>query len=71
MKVYLSANDGCYVAEIVEFVGCVADGETPEEALAHLREVKAVWMRAVMENGYTIPPPRRPAEARQGEMAAA
>ncbi len=61
MKVYYSADDECYVAEIVEWIGCAADGPTPEEALANLREVKAVWMRAVTENGYAVPPPRHAA----------
>jgi len=58
VRVHYSADDECYVAEIVEFVGGVADGPTPEEALTNLRELKEVWMRAVVENGYAIPPPR-------------
>jgi len=70
VKVYYSADDECYVAEIVEFIGCAADGPTPEEALANLRALKAIWMRAVVENGYSVPPPRR-AAVRQGELAAA
>lgn len=71
VKVYYSADDECSVAEIVEFIGCAADGPTPEEALANLRELKAVWMRAVVENGYSVPPPRRAAEAQRGQLAAA
>jgi len=71
VKVYYSPNDECYVAEIVEFIGCAADGATPEEALANLRELKAVWMRAVVENGYAGPPPRRAVEAQERQLAAA
>jgi len=71
VKVYYSPNDECYVAEIVEFIGCAADGATPEEALANLRELKAVWMRAVVENGYAVPPPRRAVVAQERQLAAA
>lgn len=58
VKLFYSPDDECYVAQIVEFVGCVADGPTPEKALDNLREVKEVWMRAVAENGYSVPAPR-------------
>ena len=27
VKVYYSEEDGCYVAQIVEFIGCAADGD--------------------------------------------
>ena len=57
-KVYYSPDDECYVAQIVEFIGCATDGPTPEEALANLRELKEIWIRTVTENGYPIPPPR-------------
>ncbi len=70
VKVYYSADDGCYVAEIVEMIGCAADGPTPEEALANLREVKTVWMQAVTENGYAVPPPRH-ASRQAAALAAA
>ena len=65
------ANDECYVTEIVEFTGCAADGDTPEEALRSLRELKEVWMRAVVENGYAVPAPRHAAGARERRLAAA
>lgn len=71
VKVYYSPNDECYVAEIVEFTGCAADGATPEEALTNLRELKGVWMRAVVENGYAVPAPRHAAEAREKQLTAA
>ena len=58
VKVYYSPNDNCYVAQIVEFVGCAADGDTPENALANLRALKEIWIKAVQENGYPVPPPR-------------
>lgn len=63
VKVYYSPDDDCYVAQIVEFIGCAVDGPTPEAALANLRLAKADWIRAVLENGYPIPPPRHAAPA--------
>ena len=58
VKVYWSENDECYVAQIVEFVGCVVDGPTPEIALANLRQFAEVWKAGVRENGFPIPKPR-------------
>jgi|GEM_PF-966845 len=58
VKVYYSPNDECYVAQIVEFVGCAVDGPTPEVALARLHEAKTDWIRIVRENGHPVPPPR-------------
>lgn len=40
VKVYFSEPDRCYVAEVVELVGCAADGATAQEALDILRDVK-------------------------------
>ena len=58
VKVYYSPNDGCYVAQIVEFIGCAVDGPTPEIALARLHEAKADWIRIVQEKGQPLPAPR-------------
>jgi len=58
VKVYYSPGDECYVAQIVEFVGCAVDGPTPEIALARLHGAKTDWMRIVRENGNPVPPPR-------------
>ncbi len=57
VKVYYSPNDDCYVAQIVEFVGWAADGQTPEEALTNLRAVKDIWIKTVRANGYPVPHP--------------
>ncbi len=56
VKVYYSPEDECYVAQIVEPIGCATDGPTPEEALANLRELKGIWIRTLTENGYPLPP---------------
>ena len=58
VKVYYSPDDGVYVAQIVEFIGCAVDGPTPKAALAALREAKAAWIEDVKRAGHPIPPPR-------------
>jgi predicted RNase H-like HicB family nuclease len=62
VKIRYSPNDGCYVAEIVEFIGCATDGADPIEAYENLRAVKAEWIAAVESMGHPVPPPKYPAE---------
>ena len=49
--------DGTYMAEIVEFPGCVATGDTPADALANLESVAETWLDAVLSRGQSVPPP--------------
>ena len=70
VKVYYSADDQCYVAQIVEFIGCAVDGPTPEIALARLRNAKTDWVRIVQEQGQPLPAPRYGMPQRQMMTAA-
>jgi antitoxin HicB len=41
----LSAEDGGgFVATVPDLPGCMSDGETPEEALANVRDAVAAWI---------------------------
>ena len=61
-NIFYSEEDGGYIADIPDLESCSAFGETPEEALAALKQAKAAWLEAARETGKTIPPPRyRPA----------
>jgi len=51
------AEDGSYTAEILEFSGCYAEGDTAEEAIANLEEAAASWIEAALEQGQEIPSP--------------
>lgn len=51
------AEDGTYTAEILEFSGCCAEGDTAEEAIANLEEAAASWIEAAIEQGQDIPSP--------------
>lgn len=37
--------------------GCMADGDTPEEALANLTEARAMVLRHLRQHGLEPPPP--------------
>ena len=39
------AEEGGFWAEIPALAGCVSEGETPEEALANIREAAEGWLK--------------------------
>jgi predicted RNase H-like HicB family nuclease len=49
--------DGTYRAEIIEFPGCIAAGDTAAEALARLEDVALSWLEAALEKKQRIPEP--------------
>lgn len=51
---------GTYTAEILEFPGCIAQGDTPEEAYKHLESAAAGWIEAALDLGQEIPEPSDP-----------
>lgn len=50
-------DDGGYRAEIIEFPGCFAEGETAAEAAANLEDAASSWLAAAIAKGQTIPAP--------------
>jgi predicted RNase H-like HicB family nuclease len=59
MKVYWSEEDGCFLSEVTELPGCMADGKTPEEALQNIRVVAAQWIETAQRLGRPIPEPKQ------------
>lgn len=54
----LSADEGGgWLATFPDLPGCMADGETPEEAVADARGAFACWMSAHIEDGREVPKP--------------
>lgn len=53
--VLIPEAEGGYSAYISEFEGCLAEGETPEEALQNLEETAIAWIEAEIEAGRDIP----------------
>lgn len=50
-------HDGGYVAEIKDLPGCMTQGETAEEALAEVEDVRILWIETAYEYGDNIPLP--------------
>jgi len=55
---YWSREDNTYVAEVPELAGCMADGETTNEALRNVEQVIQEWIETAEELGRPIPEPR-------------
>jgi antitoxin HicB len=58
---------GGVLAEILELPGCVADGETAEEALQNLDDAVAEWIATATELGRPIPEPPEVKESYSGK----
>lgn len=57
VQIIWSPEDAAYLAIPAELNGCIADGKTPEEALANLRVVIDEWISVAEEDGRPIPKP--------------
>jgi predicted RNase H-like HicB family nuclease len=57
MRTVVPQEDGSYHAEIVEFPGCMATGETAAQALQTLEGVAESWLAAVLDAGQQVPLP--------------
>jgi antitoxin HicB len=56
----LSEEDGGgFVALVPDLPGCMSDGETAEEALAHIQDAIVSWIEEARVLGRTIPQPSR------------
>lgn len=56
-RVIVPEEGGGYSAEILEFPGCLASGETPAEAYESLESVAQEWIEAELKSGREIPSP--------------
>jgi predicted RNase H-like HicB family nuclease len=52
------AEGGGFGATAPELPGCMADGETPQEALASVDDAIVCWTEAAEEMGCPVPEPR-------------
>ncbi len=55
--VLVAEPEGGYTAFHPDLEGCVAVGETPEEALSNLAEARRLWLETAYEHGDEIPLP--------------
>jgi predicted RNase H-like HicB family nuclease len=55
---YWSEPDQAAIAEVPELPGCMADGETYQEALNNVEVIISEWLETAQELGRSIPQPR-------------
>ena len=55
---YWSSADGCFLAEVPELPGCMADGETMQQALEAAQTVIEEWIETAQKLGREIPQPK-------------
>lgn len=58
MIIYWSDEDDAFIVEVPELSGCMADGETYQDAVANAQVVIEEWMATAKELGHEIPKPR-------------
>ncbi len=56
--IYWSKDDDCYVAEVPELPGCMADGKTYQEALSNTEIVISEWIETAKSLNRPIPEPK-------------
>ena len=56
--IYWSDEDEAFIAEVPELAGCMADGNSYQEALAKVEVVIQEWIETAQELGRPIPEPK-------------
>ena len=56
--IYWSDMDQSFLVEVPELPGCMADGETYEQAVANAQRVIAEWIEMARELGRPVPEPK-------------
>ena len=56
--IYWSEEDQAFIAEVPELAGCMADGESYQQALANAEIVVQEWIETAKELGRAIPKPK-------------
>lgn len=56
--IYWSQEDQAFIAEVPELPGCMADGETYQEALANVQIIIQEWIDTATQLNRPIPQPK-------------
>ncbi|MEI7639310.1 MAG: type II toxin-antitoxin system HicB family antitoxin, partial [Syntrophus sp. (in: bacteria)] len=56
--IYWSDEDQVFIADVPELPGCMAHGNTHEEALNSAKDALRLWMDTARECGDSIPEPK-------------
>jgi len=57
--IYWSGDDNCFVAEVPELPGCMADGKSKVEALQNAEVIISEWIETAKSLNRPIPEPSR------------
>jgi antitoxin HicB len=56
-RILIPEEDGRFSAEVLEFSGCIAQGDNAGEAFDNLEQAAKLWLAACLRDGKDIPPP--------------
>lgn len=56
--IYWSAEDNAFVAEVPELAGCMAHGDSYENALANIKSAIDLWIETAKEFNDPVPEPK-------------
>ena len=56
--IYWSAEDELFIAEVPELPGCMAHGDSREEALRNAEDAISLWIEVAERRGHPIPEPK-------------
>jgi len=56
--IYWSFEDDCFLAEVPELPGCMADGNSYVEALKNVLAASKLWIETAKDIGREIPEPK-------------
>jgi predicted RNase H-like HicB family nuclease len=58
MIIYWSEEDQLYIAEVPELAGCMADGNSYQNAVINAERVIAEWIETAIELDRFVPEPK-------------
>jgi predicted RNase H-like HicB family nuclease len=56
--IFWSKDDNCFIAEVPELAGCMADGNSYIEALNNAEVIIDEWLETARTTGRVIPEPK-------------
>lgn len=56
--IFWSVEDNAFVAEVTELPGCMADGNTYQEALSNAEQIIDEWIETAIKLSRPIPQPK-------------
>ena len=56
--IYWSDDDQVFIAEVPELPGCIAHGDTQDNALREANEAIELWIATAKEFGDSVPVPK-------------